>query len=192
MKVPVNALPDNDWIRFEFAPIASSEGKKFVLVVQSEDAIPGQAVTIYYDSHCSLDESELWISGRKQPGALTFRTYCLHRTDLMPVPAPVPVLLPEGPHLRLPESTSPIVPVAGDACVAEIVGAISRIDRERNTQIRQLQHIIHEKQTYIHHLQDSLTAATNSRAWRLLNRMRSIIRKSRSLPPRLAARRSRT
>jgi len=175
--MPVNSVTDNDWQRFEFRPIADSEGKRFVFVIQSDDAVYGQAVTVYHDSRAALEDAQLWVGCREQQGALTFRTYCLGRTDLMPASRPVEAQPHDSLTAGMPESLLALTPAAADNRVAEIVQAIRRIGGEKNTQIRQLQHAVHESHSHIHHLQEQLTEVTSSRGWRALNRLRRIVRR---------------
>lgn len=170
--VPAASVRDNDWARFEFEPIPISEGKTFVVAVHSDDAVPGQAVTLYYDKGCSLENGQLWIAGQPRPGALTFRTYFLRRPDLMPAGRPT-----ERHRARpLPAASLDPGPVIAsrrdDVKVAEIVRTIQRINHEKTEKVRHLQHIIHEKETHIHHLQTHLTRVTSSRSWRVINRVR--------------------
>jgi glycosyltransferase involved in cell wall biosynthesis len=173
--LPATSLRDHDWATFEFDPIVISEGKTFAVVIRSDDAVPFQGVTVCYDSRRSLAGGQLWIGNRAQPGALKLRTYYLFRTDLMPSvptaprPDPAPVVAPApGPRI----STN-----RNDLKFSEILRTIQRINKDKIEQIRQFQHIIHQKEMYILHLEAHIAGVTSSRSWRAIGRVRGVLRR---------------
>ena len=147
--VPATSLRDNDWTRFEFDPILIAEGKTFVVLIKSEDAIPGHGVAVHHDNSGCLEDGQLWIAGREQPGALKFRTYYLPRADLLPVSRPLVNHLAAAIPAMSPESIPLIASNQSDLAVSEILRTIQRINRDKNNQVRQLQHHIHELQDTI-------------------------------------------
>ena len=153
---PVASIRDNDWMRFEFAPILISEGKRFVIVIRSDDSVHGHAVTVYRDSGSCLEDGQLWIAGREQPGSLRFRTYCLRCFDLLPAIRPMINNRPDPHPVTTRKATAPVASTRDDIKVSEILRTIQRINHEKASQIRQLQYVLHEKEEYIHHLQAHL------------------------------------
>jgi glycosyltransferase involved in cell wall biosynthesis len=174
--VPVASFRENHWMRFEFEPILVSEGKSFVIRVQSPDGIPGQWVSFCYTSDPSLKDGQLWIAGQEQPGALMFRTYCLRRCDLLPNRPTAPVVPP-----AIPEPAVVIGAGRHDFRVTEIVRTIQRINRKQINEVQDLRSAIHEKEEYIHRLQTHLAHVTSSRSWRAISRVRGILRTGRNL-----------
>jgi hypothetical protein len=63
-----------------------------------------------------------------------------------------------------------------DFKISEILHLIQRINREKIEEVRELQHIIDEKDKYINHLQTNLAGAISSRGWRAIRRVRGVLR----------------
>ncbi len=71
-----SAIQDNSWVRFDFTPIKDSRGKKFVFLVESPNAAPGNAVTIWMASVQGIyADGSLLLNGKSVPGALRFMTF---------------------------------------------------------------------------------------------------------------------
>jgi glycosyltransferase involved in cell wall biosynthesis len=175
--IPTTALRDNDWARFSFDPVLVSEGKTFVVRIRSDDAVPGQGVFVYRDSTRSIADGQLWVAGRAQTGALKFRTYYVTRTDLLPVRRSAEARPPESLPL-LAADLGPGIPTSrNDLKVSQILRTIQRINKDKIEQARQLQHIIHEKETHIHYLQAHIAAMAGSRSWRAIHRVRGVLRR---------------
>src|SRR5262249_33657905 len=47
-------FPNNDWFPWRFDPLLDSGSKQFTIVISSQDAAPGNAVTIYCDRHSNI------------------------------------------------------------------------------------------------------------------------------------------
>jgi len=59
------SILDNSYLRYKFAHINDSLGKKYTLVISSKDAVPGNAVTIWCTNGDSF-EGNLFINGQQQ------------------------------------------------------------------------------------------------------------------------------
>ena len=78
VRVPVADIPDNAYHRFDFPPVPDSGGKLFILHVDSADSISGKAITLWKTSKRNiLPKGNLYYSGRRMEGALSFKTYAL-------------------------------------------------------------------------------------------------------------------
>ena len=70
-KLNMQDIADNSWVKFNFNEECESKGQKYKISIFSEDAVDGNAITIYYGT--SSDENA-FINGTEQNGALNFTT----------------------------------------------------------------------------------------------------------------------
>lgn len=72
-------LKDNSFFDIKFPPLKNSKGKRYYFEIESPQAKPGDAVTIWASDKPVYSEGELFENGVKSPGALAFKTYYLGR-----------------------------------------------------------------------------------------------------------------
>lgn len=71
-----SAIQDNSWVHINFTPIKDSRGRKFVFLMESANAAPGNAVTGWMASVQGIyPDGNLLLNGKPAPGALRFITF---------------------------------------------------------------------------------------------------------------------
>lgn len=75
-KIPIAQIQDNAWRRFDFPVIKDAKGKLFIIHVDSPDSQSGNALTLWRTrSRNALVRGNLYYGGKRQEGALAFKTY---------------------------------------------------------------------------------------------------------------------
>ncbi len=74
--IDCSAIPDQDWVRFDFPPLVVSRRWRFVISVQSPNARAGQAPLLLMASVSGIyPDGKLRLDDRVVPGALRFMTF---------------------------------------------------------------------------------------------------------------------
>lgn len=66
-------VADNQWRVIEFSPVVGSAGRRYRLTIGAVDAVPGNAVTLWFDPRDSYGGGERLVSGRPSSGDLTLK-----------------------------------------------------------------------------------------------------------------------
>lgn len=75
-KIDCSAIPDEDWVRFDFPPLVVSRRWKFVISVQVPNGAPGKAPILLMASVSGIyPDGKLRLDGTVVPGALRFMTF---------------------------------------------------------------------------------------------------------------------
>jgi hypothetical protein len=62
---PCQSIIDNSYLTLSFPPISDSADQKFVLYIESRDASPGNAVTVWTGSNSGLNDGKLFINAER-------------------------------------------------------------------------------------------------------------------------------
>lgn len=72
--VRVNAkdIVDNEWQRFEFAPIEVTQGQEFYIEIESPTSVPGNAVTVRY-TDLDILPGQMYSNGNQKPADIAYK-----------------------------------------------------------------------------------------------------------------------
>jgi glycosyltransferase involved in cell wall biosynthesis len=75
VKCPINMtqIDDNEWHPFRFEPLFDSKGKTYLLRLESESAVSGNAITVWSNAGGGTG---YYYAQQKREGSITFRAFC--------------------------------------------------------------------------------------------------------------------
>jgi SAM-dependent methyltransferase len=75
VEIPASEIPDNLWIRFPFQPVRDSAGKPLYFTIESPDAAPGNALTLWTSEEAPNPKMSMFANHKPCKGTLCFRPH---------------------------------------------------------------------------------------------------------------------
>jgi hypothetical protein len=84
VKINAQQIKDNSFHHFEFDPIPDSNGKSYILSIQSPESKPGNSITVWYSTNDVYPNGTALVNSTPIEGDLSFRVYYdIPRLDIL-------------------------------------------------------------------------------------------------------------